>query len=111
MHTDHLALCYLMVKKDEKQGLLSGFCHFRSLILRSNTKKGCENQVVDRLSRLENEGVKRDELEIDDLFPNKQVLAMTLDLVPCFVDFENYLESDIIPNDFGINNERSFFMM
>lgn len=51
---------------------------------------GCENRVVYHLYRLWNKGSKLKELEIDNLFPNKQVLPSTLELVSLFIDFTNY---------------------
>lgn len=59
-------------------------------------RKGCKNQVIDHLSMLENKGSKREKLEIDNSFSDEQVLTTTLDLVPWFADFINYLMSNII---------------
>lgn len=62
-------------------------------------RKSCENQVANYLSRLDNKDNKMEDLEIDDLFPDKKVCASTLDLIPLFVNFTNYLENNIIPED------------
>ncbi|XP_049394754.1 uncharacterized protein LOC125859057 [Solanum stenotomum] len=59
-------------------------------------RRGCENQVADHLSRLE--AAKKEELELerDDTFPDEQVLAATLDLIPWFSDYANFLVSDLM---------------
>ena len=64
-------------------------------------RKGIKNQVTDHLSRLE-DGVMQEfgeKAEIDDTFPNEHVLAAFQDLILLFVDFANYLASDIVPPD------------
>lgn len=38
-------------------------------------------------------------LEIDDNFPDEQILTASQDLIPWFVDYANYLASDLIPED------------
>jgi len=45
-------------------------------------RRGCENQVADHLSRLDAENKEELELDINDSFPDEQVLAATLDLIP-----------------------------
>ncbi|XP_049372553.1 uncharacterized protein LOC125837492 [Solanum verrucosum] len=54
-------------------------------------RKGCENQVADHLSRLEAEKKEECELEINDAFPDEQVLAATLDLIPWFANLLTFL--------------------
>ena len=36
---------------------------------------------------------------IDDTLPDEHVFAASHDLIPWFVDFVNYLASDIVPSD------------
>jgi len=60
-------------------------------------RRGCENQVADHLSRLEAEKKEVLELEINDAFSDEQVLAATLDLIPWFADYANFLASDVMP--------------
>ena len=74
-------------------------------------RKGTENQVVDHLSRLEDEEIRDlgDKIEIDDTFPDEHVLAASQDLIPWFTDFANYLASDIIPPDFSLQQRKKFF--
>ncbi|XP_070005466.1 uncharacterized protein [Nicotiana sylvestris] len=45
-------------------------------------RKGCENQVVNHLSLLEEEGRPRDGLDISDSFPNEQLLSVSVNNMP-----------------------------
>ncbi|XP_073019313.1 uncharacterized protein [Primulina eburnea] len=54
VHTDHLALKYLMAKKDAKPRLIRWVLLLQEFDLKIIDRKGTENQVADHLSRLEN---------------------------------------------------------
>ncbi|XP_047264437.1 uncharacterized protein LOC124896732 [Capsicum annuum] len=58
-------------------------------------KKGTENQVVDHLSRLEEEAMQKvaKGLEIDDNFPDKQIFTASEDLIPWLHLFPGKLKS------------------
>ncbi|WMV49906.1 hypothetical protein MTR67_043291 [Solanum verrucosum] len=73
-------------------------------------RKGTENQVADHLSRLEEEAMLKlgDRAEINDTFPDEQVLAASHDLISWFADFANYLASDIVPPDFSFHQGKKF---
>lgn len=55
-------------------------------------QKEIRNQVADHLSLLEKEAVVkfRDELIIDNNFPNEQVLEESQKSIPSFAYFDNY---------------------
>ena len=59
-------------------------------------KKGVENVVADHLSRLENgdEGCEK-EGSIKEEFPDE--FLFLIHITPWFVDFANFLASDILP--------------
>ena len=99
MPTDHSLLRYLMAKKDAKLRLIRWVLLLQEFDFEVRDRKGTENQVADHLSRLEDEAMRElgDKTDIDDTFPNEHVLAASQDLIPWFVDFANYLASDIIP--------------
>ena len=90
VHTDHSAIKYLMTKKDAKPRLIQWV-----LLLQEFDKKGTENLVTDHLSRLER---ARDEVHVNDDFPDEQLLAIEdKRVVPWFADYVNYLVAKVIP--------------
>ena len=71
VHTNHVAIKYLMEKKDAKPRLIRWVPLLQAFDLHIVDRKGAENSVADNLSRLEN--VLDDPLPIDDSFPNEQI--------------------------------------
>ena len=73
-------------------------------------RKRTENQVVDHLSRLEDETMREsgDKIDIDDTFSDEHVLAASQDLIPWFADFANYLASDIVPSGLSFHQRKKF---
>ncbi|XP_070044875.1 uncharacterized protein [Nicotiana tomentosiformis] len=69
-------------------------------------KKGSDNQVADHLSRLEEEGRPHDGLEINDLFPNEQLLSVYLSGIPWFADVANFLVIGIVPSELSSNQRK-----
>lgn len=51
-----------------------------------------------------------DSVEIDDTFPDAQVLAASHDLIPWFADFANYIVSDVVPSDLSFHQHRKFML-
>ena len=73
MHTDHSPIKYLMTKKDTKPRLIRWVLLIQEFDLEIKDKKGTENLVADHLSRLEGPS---NEIQINDDFPDKQLLAI-----------------------------------
>ncbi|XP_070041190.1 uncharacterized protein [Nicotiana tomentosiformis] len=69
-------------------------------------RKGSENQVADHLSRLEGKGRPLDGIEINDSFPDEQLLAISMKEVPWFIDLANFLVYGIIPDEFSSNKRK-----
>ena len=70
-------------------------------------KKGTKNLVADNLSRLEG---LRDEVQVNDNFPDKQLLAIAdIQPVPWFSDYVNYLVAKVIPQEFSDQQKKRFF--
>ncbi|XP_075097937.1 uncharacterized protein LOC142175254 [Nicotiana tabacum] len=72
--------------------------------------KGNENQVVDHLSRLDEEGRQYDGLEFNDCFLDEQLLALSMKEVQWFTDLENFLMTGIIPDEFSSNQRKKIKM-
>ena len=70
---NHFAIMYLMTKKDAKPRLIWWVLLLQEFDLENKNKKGTENLVTDHLSWLE-EG--RDEVHVNDDFPDEQLLAI-----------------------------------
>jgi len=71
-------------------------------------RRGGENQVADHFSRLEAAKKEELELEIDDTFPDEQVLTVTLDLILWFTDYANFLVSDLMPEGLTYQQRKRF---
>ena len=74
VHTDHSTIKYLIDKKDAKPRLIRSVLMLQEFDLAINDKNGIHNLVVDHLSRLEG---PINEVQINDNFPNEQLLAMS----------------------------------
>ena len=83
MHTDHSALSYLMVKKHAKPRLIKWVLLHQKFDFEVKVKKWTENQVADKLYRIEDESIHEvgDKAEIDNAFPNEHVLDASQDLI------------------------------
>ena len=74
--TNHVALRYLLSKKDAKARLIRWILLLQKFNLQIKDKKRVENVVADHLSRLTFEEVKED-IPIRDSFPDEQLFAVT----------------------------------
>ncbi|XP_070008020.1 uncharacterized protein [Nicotiana sylvestris] len=101
VHTDHVALRYLMSKKDSKARLMRWVLLLQEFDFDIIDRKRSKNQMEDHLSQLEEEGRPHDGLEINDSFPDEQLISMSLTGMPWFADVANYLMSGIVPNEFS----------
>ena len=74
IHMDHVAIKYLMAKKDAKPRLIRWVLLLQEFDLHIVDRKGAENPVADNLSRLEN--ISYDPIPVNDSFPNEQLAAI-----------------------------------
>ena len=75
--TDHSTIKYLMIKNDVKPRLIRWVLLLQEFDVEIKDKKGFEHLVADRFPRLEIlETVQKNQAQIDDVFPNEQILAL-----------------------------------
>jgi len=112
VYTDHAALRYLFAKKDAKPRLIRWILLLQEFDLEIRDKKGCENVVADHLSRIEN--LKQTTTEdINEKFPDEQLFMVDRTAhhmeAPWYVDYVNFLASNITPPDFNYHQRKKFF--
>jgi hypothetical protein len=94
--SDHMALKYLFSKKDAKSRLIRWILLFQEFDIEIQDKKGTENVVADRLSRLTMDFTE-DATPISETFPDKQLMHIAHNPAPWFADIVNYLVTDQMP--------------
>ena len=106
VHNDHLAIKYLMTKKDAKPRLIRWVLLLEEFDLEIKEKKGTENLVADHLSRLEGPSKK---IQINDDILDEQLLTIEdKEQVPWFEDFVNYLVARVLPQEFSYQQKKRF---
>ncbi|KAM1757941.1 hypothetical protein ACFX11_007123 [Malus domestica] len=101
VYSDHSTLKYLLSKKEAKPRLIRWVLLLQEFDLEILDKKGLENVVADRLSRLVNASTdEADSLPLQESFPDEQLLAVTHQ-VPWYANIANYLASGEIPSKFS----------
>ena len=107
LFTDHVAIRYLMSKKEAKPRLIRLVLLLQEFDIEIKDKKGTENVVVDHLSRLEaNKGIE-DPVEIGESFPDEQLFIIEAQL-PLYADFVNYLACNVLPLDLNYQQKKKF---
>ena len=78
IHTDHVAIRYLMAKKDAKPRLIRWVLLLQKFDLEIKDKKGSDNVIVDHLFRLEKTTEGEKGSEIVENFPDKQLFMLSV---------------------------------
>ena len=100
IHTDHAAIKYLMAKKEANPRLIRWVLLLQKFDLEIKDKKGCDNVIVDHLSRVEKLTVQEEEREIEENFPDEQLFQLSLQS-PWYADIVNFLACGIMPPEFS----------
>ena len=105
IHTDHAAIKYLMAKKEAKGRLIRWVLLLQEFDLEIKDKKGCDNVIVDHLSRVEKTTVKEKEMEVAENFPNEQLFQLSFQL-PWYADIVNFLSCGVMPPEFSYQQRK-----
>ena len=105
VHTNHVAIKYLMAKKDAKPRLMRWVLLLHEFDLEIKDKKGSENEIVDHLARLEKPMEDKTWNVIKENFPNEQLFQVSVQ-IPWYVDIMNFLACEIMPPEFSYQQKR-----
>ena len=98
VYSDHATLKYLLSKKDAKPRILRWILMLQEFDWEVRDKKGSKNLVADHLSRIDQDGLKRndDGVLINEIFYDEHLLSVTSKELPWFAVIANYLISGIL---------------
>ena len=100
VHTDHVAIKYLMSKREAKPRLIRWVLLLEEFDLEIKDKKGCENVISDHLSRVEQNETEKEEAELTENFPDEQLFKVSFQ-IPWYADIVNYLACGVVPQEFS----------
>ena len=108
--TNHLEIKYLMAKKNDKPRLIHWVLLLQEFDVDIRDKKGIENLLADHLSMLELPEYERQQVQINDTFPDEQLLVVShSDFAPWLVNIVNYLAAKVIPSKLSSQQKKKFF--
>ncbi|KAK8684169.1 hypothetical protein V6N13_040200 [Hibiscus sabdariffa] len=109
VHTDHLAIKYLVTKKDAKPRLIRWILLLQEFDLEIRDRKGTGNQIADHLSRLENKSDCESNIEIKENIPGEKIIFSTA--IPWYADIVNFLVSGVLPHELSSQGRKKTNMM
>nr|XP_004234887.1 uncharacterized protein LOC101247501 [Solanum lycopersicum] len=98
-----------LIAKDAKQRFIRWVLLLQDFEFEVEERKGTATQMVDHFLRMEDEAMHKlgEKAEINDAFPDEDILVVSHDLIPWFADFVNYLASDC-PADLTLHQRKKF---
>src|SRR3954462_4081261 len=110
IHNDHVAIKYLMQKKDAKPRLIRWVLLLQEFDLQIVNTKGEDNLVANNLSRMED--IPHDLILVNDSFPDEQLAVVKVQSHsdPWFADYANFIVAKFLPPDFTFQQRKKFFM-
>ncbi|GJX29168.1 DNA-directed DNA polymerase [Tanacetum coccineum] len=100
--------CAPVIKQEAKPRLIRWILLLQEFDIQIKDRKSIENVAADHLSRIENDETS-DDSEVDDNFPGEALMEINTRNEPWFVDFANYLVSDIIPKGMMYKQKNKIF--
>ena len=88
-----------MAKKEAKPRLVRWVLLLQEFDLEIKDKKGCDNVIVDHLSRVVTTTVIEEETEVAENFPDQQLFQLSLKS-PWYADIVNFLACGVMPPEF-----------
>ena len=110
VYSDYAALKYLLSKKDAKPRILWWILMLQEFDWEVRDKKGSENLFAYHLSRLDQDGLKKndDGVPINETFHGEHLLRVASKELPWFADIVNYLVSGILPYGMDYRQRKKF---
>nr|GEU92552.1 reverse transcriptase domain-containing protein [Tanacetum cinerariifolium] len=99
---------HLFKKQDAKPYLIRWILLLQEFDIEFKDIKGTKNVAADHLSRIENDE-SSDDNEVDDNFSGETLMEINTKDEPWFVEFANYLVSDVIPKGMTYQQKNNFF--
>ena len=96
VHTDQVAIKYLIAKKDAKPRLIIWVLLLQEFDLEIKDNKGSDNMIVDHLSRIEKPAEEKNGTEIEENFPYEQMFQVKVQLL-WYANLMNYLACGTMP--------------
>ena len=105
IHTDHAAIKYLMEKKEAKPRLIRWVLLLHEFDLEIKDKKGCDNAIVDYLSRVEKPALQEEETKTTKNIPDEKLFQLSLQS-PWYADIVNFLACGVMPLEFSYKQRK-----
>nr|GEV46331.1 reverse transcriptase domain-containing protein [Tanacetum cinerariifolium] len=109
VHTDHATLRHMFKKQDAKPHLIHWIPLLQEFDIKIKDKNDTENVASDHLSQIKKDETS-DDSEVNDNFPGETLMEINTRDKRWFIEFANYLVSDIIPKGMTYQQKNNFFL-